>query len=514
MIRRVLKTVYDIFPVLNRPMALCALLCFPAILILFYHTSALISLLILFAFSAVIICNITRNKKLVIVFFLFLAVCFSTADEFMLIDNLQTLTGQTVTADFMAVEDAVSTGTVTRVTAYCYNSDVLPKRTKFELHYFFGERISCGDRFSASVKIMDLEEDYKTYNYGNGIYMGCRLLKINNSYTKNSFFAAIGKVRNFIVDTICKKFTGDIAGILIALNTGDKSYISNRLYDKVLVCGISHIMVVSGLHLSIVLGSIFTICDRIIYNRYLKSATSLIMIFLICALCGFKLSILRAGIMFLFMALSPIFLRKNDSLNSLGAAVILLLFNSPLCVLSVAFQLSVLSTLAIVWIAPYYIDLIISKLYITAKPVKTLISILVVSISAMIFTAPITISTFGTVSLLSPISFLLVTFPVTYALSCNTAALLLSAIKMLSFLAKPLFLISGLCAMYIRFIIDNFGELKFMLIKADFIGFLISITLALVLMLGMYLSKYYQKLVRRNTLLEVKNRARNLRKRA
>ena len=132
----------------------------------------------------------------------------------------------------------------------------------------------------------------------------------------------------------------------------------------------------------------------------------------------------------------------------------------------------------------------------------------------MIFTAPVTIYTFGTISLLSPISFLLVTFPVTYALSANTAALLLTAIKSISFLAKPLFLISGLCAMYIRLIIDSLGELDFMLVKADFIGFLISIAMALILILGMYLSKYYQKLVRRNTLLEVKNRARNLRKRA
>ena len=514
-VKRFFKTAYDLFPIFNCPMAACSVLAIAAVLYLYKHSDKAIPILVLYLIFAVAVCLITRSKKSVIVSVLFLAVCASAVNEFALISDLNELDGKTVSADFVAVEDSEYSGKVSRVTAYCCNSDVIPINSKFVLYSFSDVEICCGDKFNAEVKIKELEKDtYLTYNYGNSVYADCRLKKINKHFEPNAFFLAVGKIRSYIIRTIKNNFSDNTARLMIALNCGDKSYLTDEFYSKVLVCGVSHVMVVSGLHIAIILGSLFTFCERFFYNRFLKAAVSLGIIFLLCAVCGFTLSVVRSSAMFVFSAAAPIFGRKSDPLNSLGSAIILMLYISPLCIFSVAFQLSALSTLAVVWISPFYSKLIAKILKLKSRFAKGAVEMFTVSIMALIFTAPITIAVFGTVSALAPVSFLLITFPVTYALRFDTAALAISAVKGISVLSKPLFLITELCGQYIYFIIDNLGTLDFMLVKAGITEFLIFNFLIIVLICGMCLYNFYIKLLKRRFVSEVKNRVGNIRKRS
>lgn len=515
MLKKFFRTAYDLFPVFNCPMAACAVFSIIAILYLYKHLDKALSVLAVYAVFAVALCVVTRSRKIIIVSLLFLAVCASAVNEFALIDELNGLNGETVTADFVAVDDSDYNGKVSRVTVYCCKSDTIPVNTKFVLYSFFDVEIICGDKFNAAVKLKSLNNnEYKTYNYGNTVYADCQLKGINNFYKPNRFFLTVGKIRRYFIKTIRNNFSDNSARVMIALNCGDKSYLTDEFYSKVLVCGVSHVMVVSGLHISIILGSLFKFCERFFYNRFLKFAASFGTLFLICAVCGFTLSVIRASMMFVFSAAAPLFRRKNDPLNSLGSAVTLMLYISPLCIFSVAFQLSALSTVAVVWISPFYSKLIISKLKLKNKFARGAIEIFIVSITALIFTAPVTIAVFGTISALAPVAFLLITFPVTYALRFNTAALAVSAVKGLSVLAKPLFFLTEFCARYIYFIIDNLGTLEFMLLKAGIFEFLIFVFLIAILICGMCLYKFYIRLLKRRFVSEVKIRAGNIRKRA
>ena len=515
LLKKFLRTAYDLFPVFNCPMAACAVSGIIAILYLYKHSDKALSILVLYSVLAIALCIVTRSKKLVIVSLLFLTVCASTVNEFALIDELNGLDGKTVTADFVAVEDSNYSGKVSKVTVYCCKSDTIPVNSKFVLYSFSDMEILCGDKFSADVKLKSLDDsNYKTYNYGNTVYSECQLKRINNYYEPNKFFLTVGKIRKYFIKTIQNNFSDNSARIMIALNCGDKSYLTDEFYNKVLVCGVSHVMVVSGLHISIILGSLFKFCERFFYNRFLKFAASFGTLFLICAVCGFTLSVIRASMMFAFSAAAPLFGRKNDPLNSLGSAVTLMLYISPFCIFSVAFQLSALSTVAVVWVSPFYSELIISKLKINNRFAKGAIEIFNVSVVALIFTAPVTIAVFGTISALAPVAFLLITFPVTYALRLNTAALTVSAVKVVSVLAKPLFFLTELCARYIYFIIDNLGTLEFMLVKAGVFEFLIFVFLIALLICGMRLYKFYIKLLKRRFVSEVKIRGGNIRKHA
>ncbi len=514
-IKSALKTAYDIFPFLNRPMAVCAIISIFSILFLYKYENTATSLLILFAIVSVVLSAITRDKKVLFISVCALAVCASAVNEFMTVRDLEQFDGQVVKADFIAIEDSFDTGKVSRVTVFCTDKNQVLNKSKFSFHYFFDEKIYSGDCFRAEVELSSLEgSEYKNYNFGNSVYMDCRLLKIDKYYSPNSFFKTIGNIKRYMINTLKEKFPKDISSILIALNCGDSRYLSNDFYTKVKICGVSHIMVVSGLHISIIIGLLFGVFEKYYYNRYLKTVISVFVISGICAICGFTLSSVRAGIMFMFFVISPVLMRRNDALNSLGSAIVLILFLSPFSIFSTGFQLSVAATLSVVWISPFYSDLICKKLLVRKKPAMSAVSVFVVSVCAMIFTAPITIYTFGTFSILSPITFILITVPVTVALSSNTLALIISSIKGISVLSEPIFILAGLCIRYIKFIIDNLGILDFMLVKAGTISMIIFLLIILILIFGMYLYKYYIKLRKRQLLSEVKSNGGHIRKRA
>ena len=163
--------------------------------------------------------------------------------------------------------------------------------------------------------------------------------------------------------------------------------------------------------------------------------------------------------MFVIMALAPLFSRENDSLSSLCTAVVGVLISAPFAVVNVSFLLSVMSTLAIIWAVPFYTSLVKQKLKISSKAVEILLNIVFCSVFAMIFTLPITVKIFGFISVVAPLTNLLVTYPVMLALICNVAAMLLSVIPVLNILSYPLFSVANYSARFIIFIVNKMADL-------------------------------------------------------
>ena len=184
------------------------------------------------------------------------------------------------------------------------------------------------------------------------------------------------------------RFNGDTAGLLVALTTGDKTLISDKFAGNIKTTGISHVVVVSGMHLAIIMMAVFWCLDRLFYNKYIRCIISVLSVILISAVCGFTMSITRAGAMFIVAGLAPVFSRENDSLSSLLTAVTAVLISAPFAIFNISFQLSVLSTLAIIWVVPFYSKLIKERFNIKSKILNLLIDTFLCSVSAIIFTLP------------------------------------------------------------------------------------------------------------------------------
>ncbi len=159
----------------------------------------------------------------------------------------------------------------------------------------------------------------------------------------------------FILKTIPNR---DVASVLIALSTGKKEFLSKKLRSEFSKAGVSHILAISGLHLSIVAGIFFYFFNWLLsFSRFFlirgwsrKAAAFLTLFPLLAyaAFSGFSPSTKRAFIMIAVFMFSFVAEREADPLNTLALAAIIILMISPGALFSISFQLSFSAVLFII----------------------------------------------------------------------------------------------------------------------------------------------------------------------
>lgn len=446
--------------ILKRPMFFAALVCCVAAAIsLFVKTMAYIIIAVALIILAVII--VRKNYKYITVAVAVVLFFINLIFQFAQIENISKYDNKQVNGRFLVVSEPEPYENFNTVTLQVESSSDLPKGTKYLVFDYKQSKLKMGDIIDAALKlsVVDRYDEYRLSDYSNGIYATATAQELEKTGDYNNFYRIAGSIRTYVKETVSSHFDGNTAGLLVALTTGDRTLLSDEFLANVKTTGISHVIVVSGMHLSIIMMAIFWCLDRLFYNKYIRSLLSVAAVVLISAVCGFTMSIIRAGVMFIIAGLAPVFNRDNDSLSSLLTAVTAVLIGAPFAIFNISFQLSVLSTLAIIWVVPFYYRAITQRFNISSKIIKTLISIVLCSIFAMVFTLPITIKIFGYVSVVAPITNLLVTYPITMALVFNISALCLSVVPIIKFLSYPLFWIAGLCSRFIVFAVNALAEL-------------------------------------------------------
>ena len=147
--------------------------------------------------------------------------------------------------------------------------------------------------------------------------------------------------------------SGEEGALSRALIIGDKSDTSTKLYNDFKASGTSHLMAVSGLHLSAISGFVLFILKKLKAKDKLTFALTLGVIAYYAALCGFSKSVLRAGIMMSVLTLGKLFGRHSDSLNSLGLAAFIICIN-PFAVCDAGAILSILCVLSLCTAYPVF----------------------------------------------------------------------------------------------------------------------------------------------------------------
>lgn len=121
---------------------------------------------------------------------------------------------------------------------------------------------------------------------------------------------------------------------------------------------------------------------------------------------GLSPSVVRACIMQAFVLAAPLFKRDSDGLTSLGAALLVILLANPFAAGSISLQLSFAATLGLVWLSPkLYRNL--SRFYTgTSRAVRWAVNFLCAnmsaSVSALVFTIPLTAIYFNILTLTAP----------------------------------------------------------------------------------------------------------------
>lgn len=240
--------------------------------------------------------------------------------------------------------------------------------------------------------------------------------------------------------------SGDEAALLETVLLAQGSRLPDRVYTDFRQIGCSHMLAVSGLHMTLVGAFLNLFLARLPVHRRLRTMLSLLLLFLYLLLTSFPVSAVRSYIMFAFCSLAASSYQVGDTLNSLGAAVVLICFSGPFTGGSVGFALSVLATAGIALLGRQLEDILCSRSPNPGPVLRYISGTLATSMSATLFTLPVQVAVFHGLPLLTLVSNLLLLPLFVAMLYSALPLLLLSMLDPAGALIQPFVLFCGLLA--------------------------------------------------------------------
>lgn len=204
---------------------------------------------------------------------------------------------------------------------------------------------------------------------------------------------------------IASELSGDAAGFLTAILTGDTTAISEEGKIFLSEAGLYHILAVSGMHCGYLL-AIATLLIGRHRQRLLAVLTIAVLVFYVF-LTGGSPSVLRACVMLSFVLLAPVFRRESDGPTSLSAALMLILLQNPFAAASISLQLSFAAMAGMLWLPGRLYRLLLPEGEGRNRLVRFLASSYSATMGALVFTVPLSALYFGDLVLISPLSNLL-----------------------------------------------------------------------------------------------------------
>lgn len=207
------------------------------------------------------------------------------------------------------------------------------------------------------------------------------------------------------IETAC---SGRVQSLVWAVVTGNRGGLEPLLTAGLKRVGMSHMVVVSGMHLAFLAGLLNLLLGR---NRRMTSLVGIPIIVFFVLMIGSSPSAVRAAVMLIMLQLAPLLRREGDTPTSLLLALFLLLFHNPYACADIGLQLSFGAVAGIALFAQKLQDRMTARL----KPVKgikraynaavrAVAAVLAVTLGAQVFTIPLSAYYFDTISLVSPLA--------------------------------------------------------------------------------------------------------------
>ena len=288
---------------------------------------------------------------------------------------------------------------------------------EYRLQLYLNKKLDIrpGDRIETKARLRLTDSGGSrepTYHRGNGIFLlGYQKGEARLIPQEPTLRHLPARLREAGLSRIRTYFSGDEAAFAQALLLGDKSDLSYARMTDFKVTGISHVAAVSGLHLSILFGILYTLAGK---QRIVTVLMGIPCALLFAATVGFTPSVTRAALMLCIFMGALAFDREYDPPTALAAAVLLMLLHNPLVITSVGFQMSVSSVAGIFCFYPGIRAWIWERMPKSPKKNRRnriprfLTASASVTLSATVISAPLAAYYFGAFSLLGIVTNLLV----------------------------------------------------------------------------------------------------------
>lgn len=246
----------------------------------------------------------------------------------------------------------------------------------------------------------------KNTDYGDRVYLSAYLndsSEVENiGAVKRTLSGRIADLRHWFGERINEYLPNEQSALMKSLLFSDKSDLDDGTYSAFMHCGLLHAMAVSGLHMSIISGMVFSIILMISKSKRKASVGAIISAVLFAAVVGFRISAVRAAIMLIITFAGNLFGKRADGVNSLGFSATLLIMINPFCAVNISFLMSFCATLGILLMySP-----IMNKLEKSNGKRRIMIKIsapFIQSVCASVAILPLSVIFFGSVSVIAPL---------------------------------------------------------------------------------------------------------------
>ena len=275
----------------------------------------------------------------------------------------------------------------------------------------------AGDYVYVKVKLKDFEEptnegqfNTRAYYTSAGInYQGIFNEAVNITSRAGTLKAGLLNMADAIKNVYDNTFTEKNAGTMRAIVLGDRSVLDDEVKEVYKKNGISHILAISALHITMVGMSVYRLLKKFIRMTPAAVVSSVIILSYLY-ITGNSVSAGRAVIMILVFMLADVLGRTSDGANTLGLAVVILIIINPYYISNSGFIMSFLAMAGIIFVKPVFSNKETVMLFFKKKKTDSLtatlvyrhvIDMLVTGLCVQIATLPVMLSMSGQIAIIS-----------------------------------------------------------------------------------------------------------------
>ncbi len=220
-----------------------------------------------------------------------------------------------------------------------------------------GFRITCaelsacaaGQRVQGWFALQQPDAAVRREQYADGVALQAEPLTGKPQLTvlgeSGSFRARTHRLQQKLSESLRRAMQRDTGGVLAAMTVGDRSGLSAQLRSAYRGAGLSHVLVVSGMHVSILCGDIFAALhprgrEQSYRSRRRRAVAKSLLALVLVGVTGFTPSVRRAAVAVWVSALGVWVWGPPDALTSLAAAGILMTAVNSYAVWDIGFELS------------------------------------------------------------------------------------------------------------------------------------------------------------------------------
>jgi len=333
------------------------------------------------------------NKKIILIVFVSASIFFSyTLIEEMLYQKVYNIPNK------ITLEGKI----ISKMTESEYGNKYIFLAQNKRFILLTAENLEYGDFIKINAEYIAPEEsrNYKGFNYSRylksqKIYgtLKSEIIEVLNKNTCNSVFTLSNKLQTKIIENSKRVIPKDTGELFIGILLGEKDNIEEDIIKSFKTSSLSHILAVSGMHVSYIILGITYIASKVKIHKKIAYISTILVLIIFMFITNFSPSVVRACIMGILLLFSKICYRKSDIWTTIAISLLIMLIYNPYSIINVGLQLSYAGTIGIIAFNRIFTSLL--EKY-TNKKIALAVSVI---ISAQIVILPIMLMSFNSLSL-------------------------------------------------------------------------------------------------------------------